>query len=259
MYQHKLWKILTSLSFKKCCSKNVQMWRSMTQNETNLLKNQDQLTSAERAMSKGVRPLEDSTFLSTPYFKSNATTSKLPSLASNLKLDIFHGKRSAGFMLIPCDQVAARCTGYTTCDVENKRKQPVQHNRKGVRTHRKLCLRFVPKVSQLRPFVSLGRKSLIRNVQSKKIEARNIWADGLKMIKMIQRESGSSCLSRSCFLMKRIRKIPLKIFKTCNTHPTTISSQLPPMSPNLWEFECAVIDQFLQSHTVPGSRSSAIQ
>ena len=33
-----LWKILTSLSFKKCCSKNVQMWRSMTQNETNLPK-----------------------------------------------------------------------------------------------------------------------------------------------------------------------------------------------------------------------------
>ena len=224
-----------------------------------LAENQDQLTSAERAMSKGVRPLEDSTFLSTPYFKSNASASKLPSLASNLKLDIFHGKRSAGFMLIPCDQVAARCTGYTTCDVENKRKQPVQHNRKGVRTHRKLCLRFVPKVSQLRPFVSLGRKNLIRNVQSKKIEARNIWADGLKMIKMIQRESGSSCLSRSCFLMKRIKKNPLKIFKTSNTHPTTISSQLPPMSRNLWEFECAVIDQFLQSHTVPGSRSSAIQ
>ena len=101
-----------------------------------LAENQDQLTSAERAMSKGVRPLEDSTFLSTPYFKSNASTLKLPSLASNLKLDIFHGKRSAGFMLIPCDQVAARCTGYTTCDVENKQKQPVQHNRKGVRTHR---------------------------------------------------------------------------------------------------------------------------
>ena len=55
------------------------------------------------------------------------------------------------------------------------------------------------------------------------------------------------------------QKNPLKIFKTSNTHPTTISSQLPPMSPNLWEFECAVIDQFLQSHTVPGSRSSAIQ
>ena len=45
-------------------------------------------------------------------------------------------------------------------------------------------------------------------------------------------------------------------FKTSNTHPT-LSSQLSSL--NLCEFECAVIDQFLQSHTVPGSRSSAIQ
>ena len=94
-------------------------------NET-IAENQDQLTFAKRAMSKGVCPLEDSTFLSTPYFKSNDSTSKWPSLASNPKLG--HGS----CMLIPCDQVAARCTGYTTCDLENKEKkpQPVSHNGK---------------------------------------------------------------------------------------------------------------------------------
>ena len=164
-------------------------------------------------MSKGVCPLEDRTVLSTPYFKSNASTSKLPSLASNPKLGIFR-KRGAGEPCTsPCDQVAARCTGYTTCALGNKKKQPVRHNWKGAIGNignfapKVLCRKFLNSLC-----VPLGMKSLVRHVQSKKIETRNIWADRLRIIEMIQENLISrykysfSSLPRSCFLMAHIQQ-----------------------------------------------------
>ena len=110
-------------------SKNVQMWKSMKE----IAEHQNQVTSAKRAMSKGVCPLEDFTFLSTPCFKSSASTSKLPSRASNpRRLGIFM-ERGVGrsCILIPFDQVAARCTGYTICHLEPQKKHPVPHKWKG--------------------------------------------------------------------------------------------------------------------------------
>ena len=89
----------------------------------------------------------------------------------------------------------------------------------------------------------------------KKIEARKIWADGLKMIEMIPKRLWVYIFKSLSFLFSHGKS--LSNIQHIH-HTSNITSQLSPASLNLWAFQYAAVDQFLQSHSVPGSGSSAI-
>ena len=95
---------------------------------------------------------------------------------------------------------------------------------KGVRKQRKLCLRLVPKVSQLRPFAPLKEGKVWFGMSSPKIDKKNLGG-------WIENDSNDS--KRICidFFMSLLSlcshgtdyKIP---FKTSNTHKHTTTSSL---------------------------------